>query len=68
MENKTEKRDVGRPYKTEAIGRVKLTTSVQPPLKRWLKEYAMNRGQTIADILEDAIIEYRTKHDPKKEN
>ena len=68
MENKIEKRDVGRPYKTEAIGRVKLTTSVQGSLKRWLKEYATNTGQTVADVLEDAIIEYRTKHDPKKGN
>jgi hypothetical protein len=68
MDIQTEKRDVGRPYKVEAIGRLKLTTSVQGSLKKWLKEYATNTGQTIADILEDAIIEYRTKHDPKKGN
>lgn len=68
MDIQTEKKDVGRPYKVEAIGRVKLTTSVQPPLKRWLKEYATNTGQTAADVLEDALIEYRAKHDPKKEN
>jgi hypothetical protein len=66
MDNQKTKQAVGRPYKTESLGREKLTTSVQGSLKKWLKDYATNTGQTIADILEDAIIEYRTKHDPKE--
>ena len=68
MDIQKEKKDVGRPYKPEAIGRVKLTTSMQSGLIKWLKEYATGGGQTLADVLEDAIIEYRAKHDPKKQN
>ncbi len=68
MDIQKEKKDVGRPYKPEAVGRVKLTTSVQGSLKKWLKGYATETGQTLADVLEDAIIEYRIKHDLKKQN
>jgi len=68
MDIQKEKKDVGRPYKVESIGRVKLTTSVQNVLKTWLKNHATQTGQTVADILEDAIIQYRQKHDPKKQN
>ena len=68
MDIQKEKKDVGRPYKIEAIGRVKLTTAVQNVLKTWLKHHATQTGQTVADILEDAIIQYRQKHDPKKQN
>ncbi len=52
-------RKQGRPKKEAAIGRIVLSSMVQPHLKRWLKEYANKNDCSAADVLENAILFYK---------
>ena len=54
----------GRPIKENAIGRVKFTTALRPDVVKWLKTYAIANDQTAADILETALIKYKSENDP----
>lgn len=48
----------GRPIKEKAIGRVKFTTSLRGDVVKWLKHYAIDTGETSADVLENAVLFY----------
>lgn len=48
----------GRPIKEKAIGRVKFTTSLRDDVIKWLKHYAIDTGETPADVLENAVLFY----------
>jgi hypothetical protein len=50
---------MGRPKKEAAIGRVALTSLMQPHLKKWLKKYADENECTVADVLENAVNLYK---------
>lgn len=49
----------GRPIKESAVGRVVLSSMIQPHLKRWLKDYANKHDCSAADVLENAILAYK---------
>jgi 2-hydroxy-3-keto-5-methylthiopentenyl-1-phosphate phosphatase len=52
-------RKQGRPKKEAAIGRVVLSSLMQPYLKKWLKKYADDNSCTVADVLENAVNFYK---------
>jgi hypothetical protein len=56
----------GRPKKAIAEGRVKLTTSMQSSLVKWFKKYAIDTGQTLADVLESAANQYKYEKERNK--
>ncbi len=56
MENKESK--VGRPIKENSIGRMPYTTSIRPNVIKWVRHYAIETGQTPADVLETALLVY----------
>lgn len=53
-------RATGRPKKEAAKDRVKFTTSLRSDLVKWLKLQAIEQGVTPADILEKAIMRYKS--------
>jgi hypothetical protein len=59
-------RKQGRPKKESAIGRVVLSSLMQPHLKKWLKRYADDNECTVADVLENAVLFY--KYEKEKNN
>ncbi len=56
----------GRPKKVISEGRVKLTTSMQSSLVKWFKKYAIDTGQTLADVLESAANQYKYEKERNK--
>ena len=51
----------GRPQKEVAIGRTKFTTMLQPDIVKQLKRTAIDKGETVADLLEHIIGQYFSK-------
>ena len=56
--NNNKKRRVGRPIKQSAIGRVQLTTKLQPEIIAKAKQTAKVNGKTLADLLEGVLVNY----------
>ena len=51
----------GRPQKEIAVGRTKFTTMLQPEVVKGLKRQAIDRGVTVADLLETILSSYFAK-------
>ena len=51
----------GRPQKEIAVGRTKFTTMLQPEVVKGLKREAIDRGVTVADLLETILENYFAK-------
>ncbi len=51
----------GRPQKEIAVGRTKFTTMLQPEVVKGLKREAIDRGVTVADLLETILSNYLAK-------
>ena len=51
----------GRPQKEIAVGRTKFTTMLQPEVVKGLKREAIDRGVTVADLLETILGNYFAK-------
>ena len=51
----------GRPQKEIAVGRTKFTTMLQPEVVKGLKREAIDRGVTVADLLETILGGYFAK-------
>jgi hypothetical protein len=51
----------GRPQKEIAAGRTKFTTMLQPEMVKQLKRQAIDKGITVADLLETLLVDYFSK-------
>ena len=52
------KRESGRPFKAESAGRVKYSTAIKKEILRNLKQEALDREMTVADLLEKILGNY----------
>jgi hypothetical protein len=51
-------KQIGRPIKSNAIGRVKFTTAIRADVVKWVKMQAVERSLSPADVLEEALLAF----------
>lgn len=62
MEEKNEDVKRGRPKKPASANRVKHTTAIDANLIKWVKIFAIEKGVTTADIIEEALFSFKIRN------